>query len=83
MRGYFDGKSESLSLEILDELNLQSSHDYFCFQTTLASVESQLGNTTEANRLAESSRRLAQEIGLTAEHARVRIRENLALLRHL
>lgn len=73
----------SEALATFDELVACHTPEYFNFVTTLAVAHSQSGDDEVAARHAARAQVIADEIRLTPGHPRLRIRENLELLRGL
>ncbi len=71
------------SLAVLRELSIDHSPEYFNFCVALAAVCCKLDSATEAEPYLQAARHLAEELSLSPTHARIRIRENLALLEQL
>lgn len=71
------------ALQTLRELATDHSPDYFNFCVALAAACCKLDNFSEAQPHLQTARALAEELNLSPSHARVRIRENLALLDRL
>jgi tetratricopeptide (TPR) repeat protein len=73
----------SAALHAMDELHAAQTPDGFNFLTSLAAAYATQRRIPEARQTADRAQHLAASLDLTAEHPRLRIRENLALLQAL
>ncbi len=73
----------SEALATFDSLDAGHTPDYFNFLVALASAQMQSGQVQAAHEAAARAQQLAGALALTAEHPRIRVRENLTLLDRL
>jgi hypothetical protein len=68
---------------MLDELGTRHSPEYFAFQSLQAQCEQALANSVVAAILANEALLLAQRLGFSESHPKLRTRGQLATLRQI
>ncbi len=71
----------SRAIELLIEVDMESSQEHFIYLTAHAIVEAELGNQARARDLAQYAQELASKLNLSESHPRIRTRQAMASLR--
>jgi tetratricopeptide (TPR) repeat protein len=71
------------ALATFDDLSAGHTPDCFNFLTSLAAIHAHAGNVDAARHAAARAQSLAELLGLTSSHPRLRIRESLEILAEL
>jgi tetratricopeptide (TPR) repeat protein len=71
------------ALSMLDELGTRHSPEYFAYQSLLAQCEQALNNPVVAAILANEALHLAEQLGFSESHPKLRTRGQLAMLRQI